>query len=79
MTVHRTVKASADAQSGQLARPGLHKAIDGVVYEAAGIPVDIALAPADDATFESYVRSVMDAAIARSTRIGQEPSSAASR
>ncbi|HZW59525.1 MAG TPA: S41 family peptidase [Woeseiaceae bacterium] len=42
-----------------------YRAIDGVVYEGAGIPVDVALPPADGATLDGYIRAVLDAAIAR--------------
>ena len=42
----------------------VYKAVDGVVYEGVGIPVDIHLPPPDDATLESYIRLGMDEAIA---------------
>ena len=41
----------------------VYKAVDGVVYEGVGIPVDIHLPPPDDATLESYIRLGMDEAI----------------
>jgi len=42
-----------------------YRAIDGVVYEGLGIPVDVELPPAEDATLDGYLRAVMDAAIGR--------------
>ena len=42
----------------------VYKAIDGVVYEGAGIPVDIFLPPEENSTLESYLRLGMDEAIA---------------
>jgi C-terminal processing protease CtpA/Prc len=42
----------------------VYKAIDGVVYEGVGIPVDIHLPPEEDSTLESYIRLGMDKAIA---------------
>ena len=42
----------------------VYKAIDGVVYEGVGIPVDVYLPPEKNSTLESYVRLGMDEAIA---------------
>ena len=42
----------------------VYKAIDGVVYEAAGIPVDIYLPAEKNSSLESYIRLGMDEAIA---------------
>ncbi|MDZ7643323.1 MAG: S41 family peptidase [Woeseiaceae bacterium] len=40
-----------------------YKAIDGLIYEGIGIPVDIPLPPEAGATLDDYVRAVTDAAI----------------
>ena len=42
----------------------VYKAVDGVVYEGVGIPVDVNLPPPDDSTLESYIRLGIDEAIA---------------
>ena len=42
----------------------VYKAVDGIVYEGQGIPVDIHMVPEEDSTLESYINRGMDKAIA---------------